>query len=460
MRRTLLALRLLAALALLSGCQPTGLEAPGQHELHREPASAADHDSGAALPAQSPPAWDVIYMRQQPVGYQSLTLAPQLQGEETVFDATASSALRVQRFGQPTQETLQMASRETRDGEVVWVESRTQSGGGQMHTVGRRRGNELHWESHAGDQLQQWSLPLPPKCGGYFAVEWSLRRQPLKPGEQRELSAIVPVLNQVASVTLTAGNYEPVALLNETVDLLPIHQHLVLPSGGSIDSISWMNATGDVQKSEIATLQQVSYRVDRATALEAIQQATFDLGQFSTVRLAQPLVNPQRTRQVRYQIRMHEGNPAEYFLDGPSQSVTVVDAHTLALTVRAIRPDDAVGQFAIGILAGARRDTAVGDDPERRSGRAGARAPDSTRGRRRLVRCRRDGAICLRIAHAEGLFDGLCHRGGRGSQPAGRLYGTCGADGRIVSRPKCAMSRPDRPRLCRLSAGIRLSYVE
>ena len=333
--------QLLAAIILLtSGCDTSAPEVPRQPDPVHQDVGASTPRSEVDAPAPGVAVWDVIYMQQQPVGYQSLLLAPRGQGDAVVFDATASSALRVQRFGEVTHETLQMSSRENRDGEVVWIESRIQSGGGEIHTTGRRQGSELQCETRSGDGAHQWSVPLPSHCGGFFAVEWSLHRSPLVPGEHRELSAIVPVLNQVASIALTAGDYEPVALLEETIDLLPVRQRLVLPGGVTMDSISWVNATGDILKAEIATLQQTSYRVNRETALGAFQQASFDLGQFSSVRLPRPLAAPQLTRQVRYQIRMREDNPAEFFRHTPGQSVTVVDPHTIILTVRALSPHD------------------------------------------------------------------------------------------------------------------------
>jgi hypothetical protein len=288
-------------------------------------------------------------MQQQPVGYQALTLTRPGDAPEAWLDASATSALSLQRFGQTTLERMELTSRETAVGQVESVESRIHSGGVEMHTVGRRQGDLMQFETRAGEQRQQWSVPLPAECGGYFALEWSLRRAPPVAGEQRTLHAIVPMLNQVAEIRVVAARPEAVALPNGTRQLLRLDYTLTLPGGTTINSVSWVDKAGEVFKAEMTELQQVSYRVDQATALAAVAHAKFDLGDFSTVRLAQPLAQAGATRQVRYRVELRSGDPASVFPRTASQSVVSVGPGSAELTVRALAygdgepaaPDDA-----------------------------------------------------------------------------------------------------------------------
>jgi hypothetical protein len=299
---------------------------------------------GAAVSTPNQPVaetvWDVIYMSQQPVGHQSLTFVPRTEGDQGVRAARATTMLNVQRFGESTRETMQLASRESEDGQVESIEATMQSGNGEVRIRGQREGNVLRLETRSGEQVQKWSLSLPPHCGGYFAVEWSLRERPLQPGEQRQFHAVLPVLNQVAHVTLAAGVRQPVELLAGTRELLRVDQRLLLPGGTTIDSVAWTTDEGEVLKAEVASLQQVSYRVSRDQAMVATQQARFDLGEYSTVPLAEPLIVSDRTRQIQYRIALQSGDPTKYFLNTAGQSVASRDAQTAEVTVQALRPDD------------------------------------------------------------------------------------------------------------------------
>jgi transglutaminase-like putative cysteine protease len=282
--------------------------------------------------------WDVIYMNRQPVGHQSLTLRSLTVRDQLLHDAEATTVLNVQRFGQSTRETMQLASRESPDGQVVSIEATMQSGNGVIRILGRRTGNELRLQTHAGGQVQSWALSLPPHCGGYFAVEWSLRANPMRPGEQRQLQAVLPVLNQIAQIRLTAGEHETVELLDETRNLLRIDQQLHLPDGNRIDVVAWTTEDGEVLKSEVASLQQVTYRVEREQALASTEQARFDLGKFSTVRLAEPLLVTNATRQIRYLVTLNGDDPTKFFLNRPDQLVVSRDGRSAEVTVQSLRP--------------------------------------------------------------------------------------------------------------------------
>jgi transglutaminase-like putative cysteine protease len=293
---------------------------------------------------QHPPAettvWDVIHVHRQPVGHQALTLRRANEGDELIRDARATAVLNLQRFGQATRQQMELTSRESADGQLMSLGASVQSGGGQVETHGRRQGNQLLLEIRSAGKAVERSITLPTHCGGYFAVEWSLLNEPMQPGEQRQLHAVVPVLDQVAQITLVARSREPVDLLGETRELLRIDQQVLLPGGETIESVAWVTDDGQVLKTSMSGLQQVSYRVSREAALAASQEGTFDLGRFSTVRMSEPLRVTANTRRIRYRVRLAHDDPAEYFPNLPGQQVVSIDARTAEVTVSAVGPRD------------------------------------------------------------------------------------------------------------------------
>jgi transglutaminase-like putative cysteine protease len=285
--------------------------------------------------------WEAIYLQGKPVGYQAARMRRATEDSSQFLDGLVQSRISVNRFGQAITEELQVASRESPEGDVERVETRVTSAGKTMRTVGRRVGNVLELETHA-DVPARWSLELPQPCGGYLAVEWSLRSEPLAAGQRRTLRAVMPVLNQVGQIELVARDVQLTSLLSERRPLLRIDQRITIPSSTAtqtLDSVLWCETDGTIVKTEMPWLQQVSYRVDRQTALAQQQQPPqFDLGELATVQVARPFPLPHQSQRVKYRVRLERADPAVVFPEAPSQTVRPLDSHWAEITVRALRP--------------------------------------------------------------------------------------------------------------------------
>ena len=275
----------------------------------------------------------------QPVGYQATTLTRHQGDTETFFDGRAESHLVLKRFGQVTSEQMEVASRESGEGDVVRVEARISSQGSQQRTIGRRVGNRLQFETQGAGAPRQWSVELPGRCGGFFAVEWSLRRKPMAAGENRQLSVLMPVVNQVATCQLDALDWSEHATSFGPEALLEIHQLMTL-SSGQIDGTIWMNRDGEIVRSEIPSIRQVTFRTDQATALAAAATpSTFDLGNFATIPVTHPIQDAHTTQRVRYRIHVPDEVSVDVFTTTEGQAVKVADdGNTADVTVSALRP--------------------------------------------------------------------------------------------------------------------------
>ncbi len=334
------------ALGTLAGCEsrPDALNAG-----HPTAPKGADSDRGiAATAVEEMTVWETILMSGEPVGYQSFTFRKSEEGP--YFDAVGESRLTIKRFGQTVTQTMHLASRETGDGQVVRLESRVESGTSQTQLVARRVGQSLRFEPQSSPTTKPWSIPLPPVCGGFFAVEWSLRRDPIAAGQSRALQAVIPGLNQVAEIQLSAVAWEPTELPAGPQKLLRMEQTLLLPDSdtSNLHSVLWVTDQGEILKTELPALDQVSYRVARDEALAVRRPPRFDLGDFSTIRVATPLAHAQAARRARYRVSMLRGDPSRVFQQTPGQRVQRVDAHTATLDVRALRGDASLPTNASG----------------------------------------------------------------------------------------------------------------
>lgn len=304
---------------ILSGCSAQKPTVTTEPKPSSEPPSASN--------ASTFHGWDLITMNGQPVGYQELTLSTTDSGEGIRYEGILHSELRLRRFGDAVVERIDLACREDDRGQLLRVEARS-SGEGQI--VGRRVGHQLHFQATQPNQAaRQWTLDLPAECGGYFAMEWSLRKAPMIPGEVRNMHVLMPVLNQVVQLELQA-----VDAWNQD-ELLVVRQQAVLPDGTEIPGRISMNREGEIVRAELPTLNQISTRTTEQIAKSAMENANFDIAVSTTVPIDQDFPAPHASRRAEYRIHLDDASPSELFPETAGQTVTrTAENHTALVTVR------------------------------------------------------------------------------------------------------------------------------
>lgn len=290
--------------------------------------------------------WDAIFFEDSQVGYaHTLYGSVQEKGQQLV-QITAESQLSIQRFNQVTRQQLNYRSIETSAGEVVRFESSMSSGDGASTVVtlearGEVRGNKIDLHLGTLGKTQHAELPWDKSWGGFFSPEQSLERQPLQPGEKRTLRALTPGFNQTAEIEFSAGQVESTSTLDGPRELLKIQSRIKLGEN-VLEQIVWTDPTGQTIKTYMPAMKQVSYRTSKEKAL-AKNTGTFDLGKQSIVPVARSIDRPHQTRQVVYRATMTSGDPRSAFAQGGTQSVKSIDAQTVEVTVRSLRPTDELG---------------------------------------------------------------------------------------------------------------------
>ena len=302
------------------------------------PNTATDSESShhKFKPWNSAPTWDVLEIDGARVGFQSTQLKRSASGDTVFLDGRSTSEMALQRFGQSMSERMEIACRASASGEVIRVETRVTSNNNQQHTVGKRSENVLRMETRGTGSPRHWSIPLPESCGGYFAVEWSLRQKPMKSGEIRQLKLLLPIVNQVAVCELHAQTWQ-----DETSEepVLPISQKMNV-ANSEITGTIWTNRTGEVVRSEIPSIRQVTYRTNETTARSVlVQPATFDLATIATVPIETPIPNPHQSTSLQYRVQVLDGDPVAIFASTKGQVTTAGNApHTADILVHKLRP--------------------------------------------------------------------------------------------------------------------------
>ncbi len=308
----------------------------------RRPRGKVAADSSQHAEAPGGELWDAIYLRGKKVGYGHTKITFVEEAGRRLRRIEYECQLAINRFSDSSTPALRFVSVETPEGRLVRYESTTQLSAKPTKAEGRVADAKLQIEKTTVGKTERSTLPCPEDLQGANAIDDSLRRKPMQPGETRTLKRLEPFHNAIVTDRLTARRVEPTKLPGQTVKLLLIDQVTALPGGQELTQEIWTDNSGQILKasSKDSGFTQETYRVSKQQALAVSKEGAFDIGEASTIPVARPIPRPHQTRQIRYRVRLEDDNPAKVFPSGPSQQVTPVDEHTAEIVVRAIRPPE------------------------------------------------------------------------------------------------------------------------
>lgn len=290
--------------------------------------------------------YDAIYMGQIKVGHMHVVVTP-LPG---VKDARGRAVQRVQvntvmstkRGRDRSSLEMRYGTIETLDGSVDSLDIRTQTGNDTLRTSGEATNGSMRLILELGRQRQEQTIPWPDDVKGPYAAELSLTRQPMKPGESRELKMFVPVLNSVCQTQLKAVEKERVTLGGGvTRELMRIEQTGTSADGKTLPELEttlWVDDGGQVLKTHIDTLGGIdSYRTTRAGAFAP--NGDFDLLAATILKVSKPFADPVKTRSVVYQVTLTAGELRDLFPDDHRQTLTLESPLSGKLVVKSDSPN-------------------------------------------------------------------------------------------------------------------------
>jgi len=353
----------LLALALLAGCDTSHPPPPVVTQPAASGIAAAANDppvakrplAGPKLPPATATAsiepvaepaddgelveeiWDAYSIQGTRVGYAHTTVAMVEEWGKTLRRTRGATRTTLKRAGQTIVQDMVLTSWETPSGELVRCESRMRMGSADMVSQGRIEGQKLIIETTTLGKTQTQSIPWNANSGGYFAVEQSLKQRPLKPGEKRTVTGLMPVLNAVGTTELAAADYETVKLPSGDQKLLKVDS--VIDMGGQkMETTLWINDQGETLKSLVPSIEQEAIRTTKEDALQKPVGEEFDLLVASVVKLRGELPSPLTTRRVVYRATAKSGKIRGIFPECLSQRVLKEGEQSVELLVQSVRP--------------------------------------------------------------------------------------------------------------------------
>ena len=328
------------ALALLAclGCSP---QAPSEQPPAAGSAATTSNVPAAEKPAPFREYWEEHFIKGAKIGHTHTAYFHEQVASERLVRIESQVTMVLTRADQRIEQSLDNVSWETEAGDVRRFRHAMNVGGSQQLTRGTVGGREATLTLVTAGKATTSSIPWPEGTRGESGANDELRRRPLRPGESRTIAMFVPVLNQIAQVSMTARGRESTQLAgNETRELLRVDMQAELPGGIRLPTTVWVDEQGETWKSYMPGLEQTTLRTsaERATANDP-QGLKLDIGFAAKAPTNPPLAKAHETKLVRYRIALDGGDPASVFLNAESQRVRRLDDGTAEVTVVALRPD-------------------------------------------------------------------------------------------------------------------------
>jgi Transglutaminase-like superfamily len=324
----------LSLLLMGSGCTP----------------ESASNGTAAGAKVVGDTTWESCYVRGDKVGYIATTVREVHAANRQLVEVDSDSQIGIRRFGDRNQINLHTTSVETPLGEVRSFSFTTEMGGKPVTVSGKVAGRLLSLETQTGSKVEKSTMVWQTDIKGFQGIEHSLEREPMQPGEIREMAVLVPLGNRViaASAELTARNLEETKLLEGSQELLHIDCQLTLgdTKGKGLQSVIWTDKQGRSIKTFLAGIDQETFRTTREQALEPPQGMHFDLGHDTVVKVDRELPPAGETRRAVYRVEIEGDDPSELFAHTANQQVTKLGPNTAEIIVTAPQYENPSGGVA------------------------------------------------------------------------------------------------------------------
>jgi hypothetical protein len=298
---------------------------------------------GSGGPAAAEDSWDAVYLSGAKVGYIHTFVEPLKDRGRDLVRVRVDMVVTIKRLDNELSMELRYGTIETPDGAVLRLDTRTLASAQEIRAHGDVVDGKMTLILEGAGQAEQRTIPWGPEVRGPYAVEQSLTREPMKPGQTRTLKMFVPDLNRICDVVLTARGLEELTLGGgEKRTLLRVDQKVSLEGKPrpELDVTCWVDSGGQVLKSQSEVMGGlVTYRTTKEAAL-AEGKARLDQIMSSIIKVVHRITDPEKRRNITYRVKIKGEDVAELVPSDRRQTLRAgTDPSTATLVVHTAGPD-------------------------------------------------------------------------------------------------------------------------
>ncbi len=301
--------------------------------------------------------WDAVYMGESKIGHTHTYVEKFDYKGQPYVRVRVDTVLSFRRGNDPVTISLRYGSIEKPTGEVLKLDTRTVVSRQEIRVAGTVQKGKMRLILDGAGGTQEKDVDWPDTVRGPYAVEQSISRTPLKPGEKRALKMFMPDVNEVCDIDIEAKGEEEIELGGGAKrKLLKIEQTTMLAGKHrpEFDLTMWADATGQVFKSFTDTNGGLTmYRTTKEAALATKGFAKLDLIQATSVKTPGLIADPTSTRHITYTLTLRNDDPRAVFpvdrrqtlMDGKSKGEVVLDVKTAGPNDGEAGPEGVDAQF-------------------------------------------------------------------------------------------------------------------
>ena len=239
--------------------------------LAQEPAAA-----GAPIKAVARERWRTLSVGGQRIGYEHDTVALRQDAGQTVVISESRVHMEPALPGslRRVRAAVLIRTEETEDGKLLafTYEQILPKPLYSTRKVGTWRDGKLVIETTKGARSVTKEIALPAGIAGPGYADRFLLQNPLKPGETRTLTTFDPRTCQPDTITIVAGQLEPVLLADGTEKSLlhAVATHTIAPD---IEFHEFLDDAGNVLKTTVPAQEMVLHTVAQDVVLKAYPKA-------------------------------------------------------------------------------------------------------------------------------------------------------------------------------------------
>ena len=262
--------------------------------------------------APSQESWDAIFIGGKRVGSVYTKVTPLEEKSKKYLRVEVTTSLSFKRLNDAVTMRQRFGTIETPEGEVLRIDTRTNSGGGEMRTFGDLdESGSLNLTMEGNGQKKTEKVAWNKDVRGPYAVEQSLARSLIKPGEERTLKSYVPDLNKIITIKLLSQKIEPVELGGGVKrDLLRVDSQVTTPDDRrmpELDTTYWVDEGGQILKTFTDAFGgYITYRTTKASAEAPITSERLDLLATSIIKTSTPIKSSETVRQAKYALKSND----------------------------------------------------------------------------------------------------------------------------------------------------------
>ena len=204
--------------------------------------------------------WELCFVQGVRVGYAQTAYYRTLEAGKPALRIEGDMQIAITRNGEELKQRFQRTSIETPEGRVLRFKSEMPMGKEPMIITGRVINNRLHTETISPGKKVSGVIDWSPQCGGFFAIEQSLFRKPMHPGEERTLQAMIEGADKLITIEMLARDWEQTQLLHGTCEALRIDVAATFPDGNKLEQTLWTDHAGEVLKTRFQAMAMETFR--------------------------------------------------------------------------------------------------------------------------------------------------------------------------------------------------------